>query len=40
MRFEHQIELTRFGEIFTTAIWTLLHSLFVDELIEPQVRLA
>ena len=40
MRLEHQIELPRFGQIFATAAWTLLDSLFLDELIEPQMRLA
>src|SRR6266487_6557050 len=40
MRFEHQIELARFGQVFATAVWTLLDSLFLNELIEPQVRLA
>jgi hypothetical protein len=33
MRFEHQIELARFGQVLATAIWALLYSLFLDELV-------
>jgi hypothetical protein len=40
MRFEHQIKLARFGQVFATAIWALLDSLFLDELVEPQMHLA
>src|SRR5690242_15596420 len=40
MRFEHEIELPRFRQIFAAAVWALVHSLFFDELIETQMRLA
>src|SRR5438552_8975563 len=33
MRFEHQIELARFGQVLATAIWALPYSLFLDELV-------
>src|SRR6266480_35897 len=33
MRFEHQIKLARFGQVSATAIWALLYSLFLDELV-------